>query len=210
MKILTILAQKGGAGKTTLSIHLAAAANEGRVVVIGDADPQGSAAVWSRRREEPSPEVVPIDARGLKRAVKAAAKGGVDLLVIDTPPHSTKVASLAASLSDMVLIPTRPAILDLEAIGDSVTIAQKVKTPGAVALNCCPPPTRYGEAAIVREARDALAAYGMGVAPVALSQRAAFSHALIDGRSVTEFEKNGKAADEIRALWNWVEKELDA
>ncbi|MGB5495660.1 MAG: hypothetical protein WBM97_14395, partial [Sedimenticolaceae bacterium] len=64
---------------------------------------------------------------------------------------------------------------------------------------------RDRETAIVREAREALKVYGLPVSPVSISQRAAFSHALIDGRAVTEFEDTGKAASEIRSLWQWIE-----
>ena len=94
---------------------------------------------------------------------------------------------------------------DLEAIGASVKIAQQQAAPSAIVLNACPPPQHDRETAIVREARDALQVYGLPVAPVSIAQRAAFSHALIDGRAVTEFEDSGKAANEIRRLWQWVE-----
>lgn len=210
MKIITMLAQKGGTGKTTLSIHLATvAAGKNRKVVIADTDPQSSAMVWRQRRGQDLPEVAKYEAVDLERDLEAMAASGAEFLIIDTPPHSTDKASIAASMADLVLIPSRPAILDLAAIGDSVAIARQVGKPGAIVLNCCPPPTRHGETAIVQEARDALEVYEMPVAPVAVSQRAAFSHALIDGRAVTEFEKKGKAADEIRAFWKWVKKELD-
>ena len=179
-------------------------------VVIADVDPQASSAFWRQRRQQPAPEVVQLQPKRLKRERKRLAASGVDLLIVDTPPHSSSGAALAAANADMVLIPTRPAILDLQAIGDSVAVVEKAKTSGAVALNCCPPPTRRGETAIVREAREALTAYGLPVAPVALSQRAAFSHALIDGRAVTEYDARGKAAAEMRALWKWVKQELYA
>ena len=209
MNIVTVLAQKGGTGKTTLSIHLATVASGGgRKVVIADTDPQASAMVWKKRRRKDLPEVLQCGVRDLKREVAAMKASGVELLLVDTPPHSTGEAGLAAAMADMVLAPSRPAILDLAAIGDTTAVIKASGRPGAVVLNCCPPPTRYGESAIVREAREALAVYGLPVAPTALSQRAAFSHALIDGRAVTEFESRGKAAAEINALWNWLQKEL--
>ena len=210
MKVITMLAQKGGTGKTTLSIHLATVAStRSRKVVIADTDPQGSSSFWHERRDRPMPEVMRLDAESLKERLPEIADSGTDLLIIDTPPHSTEGAGIAAAMSDLILIPSRPAILDLSAIGDSVEIARAVNKAGAIVLNCCPPPTRFGETAIVQEAREALRVYGMPVVPVAVSQRAAFSHALIDGRAVTEFEKKGKASGEIRALWKWVSKELE-
>ena len=77
-----------------------------------------------------------------------------------------------------------------------------------IVLNSCPPPTQSGEPHIVSEAREALEAYGIPVCAVAVSQRVAFSHALIDGRAVTEYERDGKAAREIAQLWSSVRKEI--
>ena len=88
-------------------------------------------------------------------------------------------------------------------------IVKNKKAPAAVVLNACPPPHRGKETAIVSEAREALDVYGLPVSPVSISQRAAFSHALIDGRSVTEFDSTGKAAGEIRSLFTWLETECD-
>ena len=76
-------------------------------------------------------------------------------------------------------------------------------------LNACPPPKLFGETQIVREAREALKVYGLPVCDVAISQRAAFSHALIDGRAVAEFDVGGKAAREIAQLWTSIKRDLD-
>ena len=209
MKIVTLLAQKGGTGKTTLSIHLAVlAAARGMRVVIADIDPQRSASVWKRRRGEDRPEVIALDAGGLKKAVADYKKQGVDLVVIDTAPHSHDDAIVAARLADFILIPTRPAILDLEAIGASVRIVKGLAGKAAIVLNGCPFPGKNGERAIVREAREALGGYGLPVAPTAISNRVALSHSLIGGQAVTEFESEGKAAAEIRNLMNWINEEV--
>lgn len=209
MKIVTLLAQKGGTGKTTLSIHLAVvAAGNDLKTIIADTDPQGSAMVWRKRRPKNNPAVLQFSAGDLAGDIEALKEAGAELLIIDTAPHSSSEAQAAAGLADFILIPSRPAIFDLAAIGDSVAIVRQSGVPGAVVLNCCPPPRRRGETAIVIEARQALEVYGLPIAPPAVTQRAAFSHALIDGRAVTEFEKNGKAADEIRRLWDWTVKEL--
>ncbi len=209
MKTVALLAQKGGTGKSTLSIHLAvlAAANKQKVL-IADIDPQQSATFWHERREEKEPEVIPLDAGALKKKHGEIQGNGVDLLVIDTAPHSREDTFIAAQLSDFILIPTRPAILDLQAIGDSVDIVKKVGCKAAIILNACPFPGKNGERAIVTEAREALSVYGIPVAPVAISNRVALSHSLIDGRAVTEFESEGKAAAEMRELMNWINQEV--
>jgi len=208
MKTICLLAQKGGTGKTTLCLHLGVlAAETGRTPIILDLDPQASAVAWKRRRQQNTPEVIRLEAAGLEALQKEQRQQGKDLVLLDTAPHSSQDATTAAALADLVLIISRPAILDLEAIGESVKIVKRIGRPGAVVLNACPPPHRGGETAIVREAREALGVYGLPVSPVAVSQRAAFSHALIDGRSVTEFESGGKAAGEIRSLWDWIESQ---
>jgi chromosome partitioning protein len=206
MRTICLLAQKGGTGKTTLSLHLAVLAREqGRDVAIIDIDPQASASAWKRRRGDEMPEVLRHDAADLHRVLAVLDQQDKDLVLLDTAPHSSYEAAAAAKLADLVLIISRPAILDLEAIGESVRIVKKQGSRGAVVLNACPPPHRGGETAIVREAREALRVYGLPVSPVSVSQRAAFSHALIDGHAVTEFETSGKAAMEIRNLYNWIE-----
>lgn len=210
MKIITLLAQKGGTGKTTLSIHLAVLAAAKKLkVVIADIDPQQSTTFWSERREDTVPAVVPMAANTLEQKVTELASQGVNILVIDTAPHSHEDAIIAARLADFILIPSRPAILDLQAIGSSVEIVKKINGKAAIVLNGCPFPGKNGERAIVSEAREALSGYGIPVAPVSISNRVALSHSLIDGKAVTEFESTSKAADEIRELMNWINQEAN-
>jgi len=202
MKTITLLAQKGGTGETILSIHLAtAAANRRYSVLTVDIDPQGSSFFWSQRRQRGFPGVVKYSIRELRKNMATIARE-VDLMILDTPSHSSRGAGDAVSLLDFVLIPSRLTI------HDSVKLVCEKGKSGAIVLNCCPPPGLFDETALVREACLALEVYKMPVSPVAISQRAAFSLALIDGRAVTEFEKKGKAAGEIKTLWGWIKKEL--
>jgi len=209
MKALGIIAQKGGAGKTTLGIHLAVRAGlAGLKVLVVDLDPQASATAWWQRRQEDSPALVQANADALKEVLKKAEEQGFQFVIIDTAPHSSLEAVACARLADQVCIPTRPAILDLDAIGTTTELVADVGVTARVVLNACPPATRFGEPRIVTEARQALQSYGIPVSDVAISQRAAFSHALIDGRAVSEFDPKGKAAQEIERLWLTLSKEL--
>jgi len=208
MKTITLLAQKGGTGKTTLAVHLAVWATQtGKRVRLLDLDPQASAATWKMRRDESFPEILPVLAKELPQASIKAGSEGIDVLFIDTAPHAGAEGKIASSTADLTLIPTRPAIFDLDAIGASVEIVKSIAANASIVLNACPPPARFGEATIVREAREALKGYGLPVCPIAISQRAAMGHALIGGQAVTEFEENGKAAAEIKKLWQWIEQE---
>ena len=210
MKTLGIIAQKGGTGKTTLSIHLAVQASlSGLQVLLLDMDPQASATSWWNRRREQTPELTQCRGDALAGVLQTARDRSYDLVVIDTAPHSSVDATTCARLSDRVCIPTRPAILDLDAIGPSTDLVSSVGVSANIVLNSCPPPTMFGEPHIVAEAREALKVYETPVCEVAISQRVAFSHALIDGRSVSEYDRSGKAAGEIERLWRTLREEME-
>jgi chromosome partitioning protein len=200
MKTIAIISQKGGAGKTTVTVHLAtAAALTGHAAAIIDLDPQGTAASWGDRRQADTPEVVSGQAARLPVLIEAAKTGGADLLVLDTAPNADQTALRAAQLADLVLVPCRPAAFDLEAIKTTLTLTQIAQKPSFVVLNAVPPRSGIG-----REAADGLEGQGARVAPVMLSQRAAFAHGVIDGRTAQEFEPGGRAAEEVDRLYLWL------
>ena len=200
MKVLALSSRKGGAGKSTLSVHLAVAAEaHGLTTAVFDLDPQASAALWSDNRGEPAPAVVPAQAPRLKNLLQQALDGGADLVILDTPPHADGVAADAGALADMILIPCRPSAFDLDAIGASVQVAQASKRPCWVVINAAP--TQGSE---VGETRNALESAGVQVVPVTIHQRKAFSARAHEGRTAMEHEPGGKAAQEIDALLGWL------
>lgn len=208
-RVLALLAQKGGAGKTTFAVHLAVLAQQsGLRVVLVDCDPQRSAAEWWKARESGAPQMVETTPDRLGDLAAAAEADGVNLLVVDTRPSVERDTTEIAKRADFILIPTRPAILDLRAIGATTKIVRAMNRPAAVVLNSTPPGRGLAESSLAAEARTGLAAYGVPVAPVSITQRAALSHALIDGRAVTEFEPKGKAAQELTRLWKFTEDKL--
>jgi chromosome partitioning protein len=200
MKIVAIISQKGGAGKTTLAVHLAAAAAAaGHTAAIIDLDPQATATSWGDRRLAASPEVVSGQAVRLPALVNAARQNGADFLVLDTAPNADQTASLAARAADVVLIPCRASAFDLEAIETTLMLAKSAAKPAYVVLNAVPPRSSIG-----KEAASGLAARGAQVVPHQLTHRAAFTHGVIDGRTAQEFEPQGKAAEEIEQLYKWL------
>jgi chromosome partitioning protein len=200
MKVIAIISQKGGAGKTTLAVHLAtAAAAAGHTTAIIDLDPQATAASWGDRRTAPAPEVISGQAARLPALMKAAADNGADLLILDTAPNADQAASLAARAADLVVIPCRAAAFDLEAIETTLMLSKIAAKPAYVVLNAVPPRSSIG-----KEAAEGLTARGAHVAPHQLTHRAAFAHGVIDGRTAQEFEPTGKAAEEIDALYKWL------
>jgi chromosome partitioning protein len=204
VKTISILSQKGGCGKTTVAVHLAICAilNNLKTVLI-DMDPQGSAFSWNNSRGKEKLEAYKGDGDDLQfMHSELSARGDVDLLVVDTPPHTTSHAAIAASLSDFVIIPCRPARFDLEGIANSATIAKLARVPYMVLLSAAP------RSKITKESRAVVTALKLPLYFGQISNLVAYSHAVIDGRSVHEFEPAGKAASEISCLYACIEQEL--
>ena len=207
MRTIALLAQKGGAGKTTLAVHLAVLASGNQRVLLVDTDPQKSAGDWWRARASATPVLVETAPDRLRQVIAAARADDIDLVVVDSAPHADPATVTAtARAADLVLVPCRPAILDLRAIGATVDLVRAVRSAVAIILNAVPPRRGDRESGIVTEARMSLRGYGVPVAPPTLAHRVAFSHALIGGQGVTEYEPRGLAAREVRALFRWIRK----
>jgi chromosome partitioning protein len=206
MKTIAIISQKGGAGKTTVAIHLAVAAElHGLKTALFDLDPQASASSWSDKRDKPSPAVVSAQAARLPSLLEQAAAQSADLVIIDSAPNADSASLAAARAADLILIPCRPAAFDLNAIGTTLNLATVANKPAFVVLNAVPPLGKVGE-----EARLALEEGGVLVAAPMLHQLVAFSHAVNDGRTAQELDPKSKAALEVEALFAWVKKHSNA
>jgi chromosome partitioning protein len=204
MKKIAFLAQKGGSGKTTLAVHTAVAATEaGERVVVIDTDPQKSATVWGDARSQEAPIVATAAAAELGRVLEAADQERMSLAIVDTAPHAAPDATRIARAVDLVAIPVRPTAFDIAAAGSAVDIVKAAGVRAVFILSACP--FRSPE---IAETRTVLADYGVPVAPVEIIDRRAFARAVATGRAATEFESDGKAATEIRALWAWLKEQM--
>jgi chromosome partitioning protein len=202
MQTISLLAQKGGTGKTTLALSLAVAAVQaGRTVAVIDLDPQASAGNWADRRAlKEAPAVVSAHVPRLQSVIDTARQNGVDLLLIDSPGKSEQAALAAAKAADLVLIPCRPQIYDIETLAATKEIIELAGgRPAFVILNAVPPQGRRHE-----EAKAAIEEMGLAVCPAAFVQRAAFGDAPNAGQSAAEFEPDGKAAQEISLVYKFV------
>lgn len=202
-KVLVLASQKGGVGKTSLSAHLAVAAEQAGFgpVVIYDTDPQQSLGRWFLDREASTPKLAKGGAAELPATLDRLAAAGVRLLVVDTPPALTDAIREVLQFADFVLIPTQDGKADLAAVGSTVRLVRDIGKPYAFALNCVKKGTTQAtEAALVLSKHGALA----GIA----AHRMAFKVAWNDGRTALEIEPKGKAAEEIRTLWNYVGSEI--
>ena len=180
-----------------------AAHEAGLGVVLIDTDPQKSATVWGEARQEEAPVVATADVSDLRRVLDAARSDGMGLAIVDAAPHAAPAAASIARAADLIVIPCRPTAFDLAAVDGAVRIAKAAGGKAAFVLSACP-----FRAPEIAETREALGAYGLPVAPVEITERRAFARAVASGRAVTEFEAEGKAAGEIRALWSWLQEQM--
>ena len=200
MKVLALVTQKGGTGKSSLAVSLAVAAQErGLKVYVIDLDPQGTAKNWYERREAERPEVASIDANRLSAAFKALRSQGVDLAIIDTPGVDAPATTAAMQSANLCLVPARPSIADIEATRPTIRSLAKLSKSFAFVLNQCPP----GRSIRTSDAFRVLQ-LGGAVAGVSLALRADHLDALAMGLGATERDPNGKAAGEVRDLLQWL------
>ena len=206
MQTLALIAQKGGTGKTTLALSLAVAAEAaGKTTLIIDLDPQASACKWGDRRDAETPAVIDAQPSRLASALDKAAQAGVDLVIVDTPARIEQAAAEAAKAADLVIIPCKPSIYDLETLHTTFELVKsRAKRPPVVVLNAVPANgTRH------EQAMQAIRAMGIAVCPALIGQRVAFEYAAQLGQSASEYEPDGKAAAEIRHLYKSICRILD-
>lgn len=197
MKTIVLLSQKGGSGKTTLSLNIAiAAANAKLSTAVIDLDPQQSASRWARLRQADNPVIISGHAPNLAALLSQAHEGGADLAVIDTAPKSESASLTAAKVADLLLIPCQPSSLDLDAVADTVNIAKLAARPAAFVLNNC-----KAGSSLTEMAAEALGEYGLPLVPVRIGSRVAFVKSLTEGKGVVEFEPKGHSAHEIKQLF---------
>lgn len=207
--IIGVLNQKGGVGKTTLSVNLAAALTEqDRRVLLVDVDPQGSALDWAAAREgDPLFAVVGLPRATIHRDIETIGQG-YDDIVIDGPPRVTELARSCIMASDMILIPVQPSPYDVWASEEIIklyreALVYKEKLKCAFVIN-----RKIVNTAIGRDVRDALATYDVPVLESSVTQRVVFAEAAATGRSVSEIDPGSSAAAEITAVLNEVKETL--
>ncbi|WP_419641008.1 ParA family partition ATPase [Thiolapillus sp.] len=201
MKVIAVLNQKGGSGKTTIATHLARALQlDGSDVLLVDSDPQGSARDWAAVREDHPLTVVGIDRPTIDRDVMNIARK-VEFVVIDGAPQAADLAVSAIKASDLVLIPVQPSPYDIWATAELVDLVkQRIEvTDGrlqaAFVVSRAIKGTRIGG-----EVTEALAGYELPVLDARITQRVSYPGTAAAGTTVLESDPNGDAAAEVRAL----------
>ena len=202
MKIVSIINQKGGSGKTTLALHLAVALSAaGRNTAVVDLDPQATAANWGDRREATAPVVRSAHASRLAHEIQQIEGAGGEALIIDTAPHSDSAAVAAAYVSDLILIPCRPAYFDLEAMANTLKFLRATGKPLWAVLNAV---TAFGSEA--EEAASTIRALELRLCPAQLGRRIAFSRAVSSGLRPRSTNRTARRLKKCSGYTGWYQR----
>lgn len=209
VRTIAILSQKGGTGKTTVAVHLAAAASAaGKHVLIADVDPQRSASDWRRMRKAAAPALIEAKAGTLFVASHTAERTGVDLMVMDTRPAQDSDIAEAIRLADLCLLVLRPSFFDIKAIGRTLEMTRAMGKPALFVINQAPAQREHREPPAVLETVAALRELGAPLAPVGLRTRAIYQTAISKGLTAQEAMPESAAAQEINLLWTHLDQLL--
>lgn len=206
MNIVTLASQAGGAGKSTLTAHLAAAARQaGHHALLIDTDPAGVLTEWNARRQGRRPPiesgVADIDA-----TLHLAMQAGYEWAFVDTPATLLAEASVAIAASTLTVIPARACRFDLAAVRKTIQVVREQLCPYVVVLNAVPAKLDEGDSPTAAYARAQLDRFGIPAWPGQISQRAAYPIALAVGGTAMEIAPESAASAELAGLWTAVER----
>ncbi|WP_158920902.1 ParA family protein [Acidisphaera sp. S103] len=209
MKTIIIANQKGGSGKSTITVHLAAAAEAAGngPVVISDTDPQGTAADWFNQRKKAgieTPRYSALTLSDLSGRVSALNEAGAAYLFIDTAPSIGAVNADLFALADLILIPLNPTPADLRALVKGLPLVRQSGKPFQFVLTRVRPNLRNNDGAAV-----ALDALGL-VLTTRMHERVIYAETFAHGKTAFETDAKGVAAQEIAALWTEIRAKLES
>jgi chromosome partitioning protein len=196
--VITVTQQKGGAGKTTLAIHLAVAlSQQGKRVAAIDIDPQGSFTHWHKIRENLLGEgytglhFVAVPGWRVATEVSRLARE-YDVIVIDSPPHTETESKTAIRVAHLAVIPVQPSPTDVWATNATLDLAKREHIPALLVFNRVSSQSKL--------AKEFAGQLGPNLLSNYLGNRVAFASCLLEGRTVTETEPTSVAAKEMKLV----------
>ena len=198
--IISLINQKGGVGKTTLSINIAShLARSGYKVLLIDADKQASASTWASLRDETPFQVVSLARENMaKDALSLASE--YDFTLIDAPPHAEAVSRSCIIASDMVVLPIEPSGLSTWASDVTVQQVQQAQEYKET-LKCGFVVSRkIGKTVIGRQVREMVESSGIRIFSADIENRVAFAESITMGQNIFEWNADQKAIQEIETL----------
>jgi chromosome partitioning protein len=211
MQTLAVMSRKGGTGKTTLSVNLAATAWAAGVrTVVADLDGQRSALAWAKARRLEGPAVLETTAGKLFPMWSAAANAGCELMILDTPAGGEAETLQALRLADLCILVCRPCFFDILALARNIELLRRFGRAGLIVINQAPSRRMGRESQAVLSAIDDLAGAGVPLARTGLRHRAVFPAAAARGLSAHELDPDCAGAREVEGVWLQAREILDA
>ncbi|WP_424927706.1 ParA family partition ATPase [Amaricoccus tamworthensis] len=199
-QVITFAQQKGGAGKTTVLAHLAAAwSRAGKSVAVMDLDPQQSLAQWAKLRNDEGVEFVESKDYRASSDMRSCRKK-YDLTLVDCPGAAATLLDNVIRETDLVVAPVQPSAMDIWASRTIIETSTKNKTPCRLLLNRVPP--RFnGADDLIATVVDG----GGELLDTRLGNRIAYSRSIMTGQSAQEISPRSLAASEISGLAKEIE-----
>ena len=209
MNVVVLASRKGGSGKSTLAAHLGSyMAEHSRPTLLIDADPQGSLALWHQVRGAGNLPLH-IGTKHLAATLGKARRDGVEWVLIDTPPNAEAPVAEAIWHADLVVIPMRPGLFDVDAVQATIQICHDLNKPYAAVINAAP--ARNGsDDAIVTDARGAMQALDVPTWAGQITHSPELSLSLAYGAGVNEFSSKSPGSEEIGNLWRALTRSFEA
>lgn len=210
--VIAVLNQKGGVGKTTISVNLARAFQKtGLRVLIVDSDPQGSAQDWSQASQnhgQDMPVVVGVDRPILEKSI-TQLRSAFDIIMIDGAAKLQDMTVSALKAADVVLIPVQPSAMDIWAAEDLVELikARQAITEGKPKAAFLVSRQITGSR-LANDANEALSKFEIPILNGRTTQRVVYAECFSSGNTVIDLEPNGTASAEITSIMNELQRLL--
>lgn len=208
MKTIIVWNPKGGSGKSSVTVHLASAAEHAGCgpVVLSDADPQGTTSDWFNLRKKigiDTPRYAPLELAQLQTKIGALAQAGAAYLFVDTAPSIGSINANLFVVADLILIPLNPSAADLRALVKGLPLVKQSGKPFRFVLTRVRPNLRNNHGAAL-----ALETLGLLFA-TRMHERIIYAETFAHGKTCLDMDPQGIAAQEMNALWCEVQQKLE-